>query len=368
MNKILIPFLGANDDACLIVEVNCKNGDLIKKGQILFLIETTKSSIDVEAENDGYFYSNLRIGERRDYGDIVGLISDTEIDEERINIELKSFENNENIHEQKITKKAEMIIRNEKIDLNALTIFSKGREINEALVLNFLNGFAIKNKQIGISTSLERVAIIGGVGGGGALIVIDAMFNNPNQIVIGIYDNNESFHGKLVLGVPVLGGEDVMLSDYKHGKFDTIIIAFNKNLKERQEVYNRYKNLNLSFTNVIEQSVKLRTGVQIGEGNIILANCYIAACTVIDNNNFLSSNVFLEHGNIIGSHNAFGPGVFTSGNVIINNRIRFGTGVFVEPNLSIGNNVVLGSFVLVNKDIPENSVLLRKQDYIIKEN
>lgn len=369
MIKITIPFLGANDDSCVVVDIISKNGNFVKKGQLLFVIETTKSAIDVEAEDEGYFYSNISVGDRKNYGELVALISNSEINDKA---SVESFFNVDEITEKaanvRITKKAELIIKKENIDLESLTAFAKGNEINEALVLSFISTESLKNRKIGMVNSIQRIAIVGGVGGGGALIIADAVLNNNNQIVTGIYDNNESFHGKKILGIKILGGENEMLADYKEGKFDAIVIAFNKNLQERRDAFERYKSLNIQFANVIDKTVQIRNSVEIGDGNIILANSYIAACTVIGDNNFISSNVCLEHGNIVGSHNAFGPGVFTSGNVIIKNKIRFGTGVFIEPNLIVGDNVILGSFVLINTDIPDDTILKRKQDYIIKEN
>lgn len=367
MIKVTIPFLGANDDNCLVVDILIDNGVFVKRGQILFVIETTKSAIDVEADTDGFFFSCLSVGDRKKYGELVAIISKLETEKEVALEELKKSNHVLENEVGRMTKKAELIIQKQGINRDALIKFSAGQEINEAMVTKYLSDFLVNDKKRGFKNSVERIAIVGGVAGGGALIIIDALLNNSTQVATGVYDNNQAFHGKNVLGIPVIGGEEKMLADYKEGKFDSIVIAFNRDLNERQSTYDSYKTLKLPFANVIEASVKFRSGVEIGEGNVILANSYVAACTIIGNNNFISSNVCLEHGNIVGSHNAFGPGVFTSGNVVIKNKIRFGTGVFIEPNLTIGDNVTLGSFVLINMDIADNVVLKRKQDYIVKE-
>lgn len=367
MVKITIPFLGANDNNCLIVETPISNGDFVKRGQLIFSVETTKSAIDVEAEEDGYFYSMLSVGERRDYGDLVAIITSENEKDLAFEILQKANQSPKDEGEIKITKKAEILLKRAGLDRSAVINYAAGQEINEVLVSQYIASFSFNDKRLGFKNSVEKVAVIGGVGGGGALIIIDAVLNNSTQAVTGIYDSNQNFYNKYVLGIPVIGGEEKMIADFREGKFDSIIIAFNRDLDERQSAYDRYKSMGIPFANVIERSVQLRTGVEIGEGNVILANSYIAACTKIGNNNFISSNVCLEHGNIVGSHNAFGPGVFTSGNVIIKNKIRFGTGVYIEPNLTIGNNVTLGSFVLISSNIPDNTGLKRKQDYIIKE-
>jgi len=369
MTNVTIPFLGANDDNCLIVDLLVKNGAYVKKGEILFVLETTKSAMDVEAESEGYFFSSLKVGERKNYGQLVAVIAESE-NEQAATLELIAAENDVKEKNQggvRITKKAEMIMQRNGLDIEKIILFADGLEVNEALINQYLQEFSTKNKKIGLEISNERIAVIGGVSGGGALIIIDSVLRSAKQVVMAVYDNDKVYHGKEVLGVPVMGGEDKMIADFKDGKFQAIVIAFNRNLDERQTTYERYKSMGLRFTNVIDQTVELRMGVEIGEGNVILAKTYIAACTVIGNNNFISSNVCIEHGNSMGSHNAFGPGVFTSGNVVIKNKIRFGTGVFIEPNLIIGDNVTLGSFVFISSNIPDNTVIKKKTDYIIKE-
>ena len=53
MTNIKIPRENANDDTVLITKVFFKNGDIVKKGQILFEFETSKAAIEFEAPCDG---------------------------------------------------------------------------------------------------------------------------------------------------------------------------------------------------------------------------------------------------------------------------------------------------------------------------
>ena len=146
-------------------------------------------------------------------------------------------------------------------------------------------------------------------------------------------------------------------NDLERGVVNGVVIAFNRNLSERHRVFLELVEKDIPFVNIIDPTVDMRTGVQIGTGNVVLGNVYIGACTKIRDNNFISANVVLEHGNSMGSSCAFGPGVFTSGNVKIGDLVRFGTGIFIEPGLTIGSECVVGSGQTIVTSIKDNTVL-----------
>lgn len=51
---IIVPRETVNDDTVTITEWNFKSGDSVKKGDLLLVIETSKASIEVEAQADGF--------------------------------------------------------------------------------------------------------------------------------------------------------------------------------------------------------------------------------------------------------------------------------------------------------------------------
>ena len=357
---IKVPFLGANDTECILVEINAESGTRVEKDQQIGAVETTKTTIEIYSETDGIINWVVETDSELVVGDLMGVITKEIITAEEIqsiiDFESKSEHQQENLN-QLITKKAELIAKKHNINIQMLKDYYAGIDkIKETHVEEYLQVNAKNNFQLGFS-NLERVVIIGGAGGGGALIAIDSLLRCKNKSPVAVLDQNESFHGQDILGVPVLGTIEKLDNLLSDNKFDSAVIAFNKNLNEREKVFNDLKKKGIKFTNIIDDSVSLRSLVDIGEGNIILGNVYIGSCSIIGNNNFISSNVCLEHGNILGNHCAFGPNVTTSGNVHIGDRVRFATGIVIEPNISIGNDSIISSGSVIRENIDENVVV-----------
>ena len=83
MKKIVAPLVSANEDIARIVEILIKNNQHCKKGQIVFVLETSKSSLEVEAEEEGYICSVCKVGDEIKAGDVLALISDNKNSKKR---------------------------------------------------------------------------------------------------------------------------------------------------------------------------------------------------------------------------------------------------------------------------------------------
>ncbi len=362
MRKIIeVPFIGVNDTQCQVSSWEITGNERVKKGTIICILETTKTTIDVEAESEGYFYLIPAIGATVNVGQPLCLFS-TEKETGDINEIARTLAGDAPVAEavsagNGFTKKAQLLLEKHQISADIFQhLHPPDKKITEGDILNYIEGTQKNNKRKGIM-DLERVAIIGGAAGGGALILIDSLFSAKDKTPACIFDRDENFHGKQILGVPVVGSIDQLDHYLKEGKIDSVVIAFNRNLPERTRVFEALKAKGVRFTNVIDPDARIRSGVTVGVGNVILANTYIGACSEIGDNNFISANVFLEHGNILGNGNAFGPGVFTSGNVTIGSGIRFGTGIFIEPNVSIGDNAVIASGAVLTENVDKDTVV-----------
>src|ERR1700760_1643407 len=54
LKEIEVPLLAVNDTTLTVVELPFSAGDAVKKGDVILVLETSKTSYDVEAEVDGY--------------------------------------------------------------------------------------------------------------------------------------------------------------------------------------------------------------------------------------------------------------------------------------------------------------------------
>jgi sugar O-acyltransferase (sialic acid O-acetyltransferase NeuD family) len=254
------------------------------------------------------------------------------------------------------TRKAELLLARHGLTVEDARAHAGGGRVTEEAANAAIAARRTEDARRGFRT-VERIGIIGGGSGGGALIVIDSLMRSGQARAIAVFDRDPALHGREILGVPVVGDSSLAAHWCQEGRIDAVVIAFNRDLAQRQATFEALEREGARFCNVIDSTAELRTGVALGRGNVILGRAYIGACASMCDNNFISGGVWLEHGNRLGSHCAFGPGVATSGNVTIGDRVRFGTGIFVEPGIGIGDDAVLASGAIVTDHVPPGRVL-----------
>jgi len=71
-SPLYVPRVNNNDDSVRVVELRVKEGEFVKRGQILGAVETDKAVLDVPAERDGYVLKILgRSGETASVGSVL---------------------------------------------------------------------------------------------------------------------------------------------------------------------------------------------------------------------------------------------------------------------------------------------------------
>ena len=367
MNSRLVklPALNANDDNGELVKWTCDDRSPVKAGDVIAVIETTKATLDLEAPMAGYCAHLRTQGERIAVGEPVAVIL------ERLDQNPSSFlvpeAAKKPVSERRWTKKAELTARKLGVDI-ALLADQLGRQVNESDVLD------AKRPQIDVGDLVddryprlrrERVLLIGG-GGGGGVITLDAIARTTDQRAAGILDNNPDLHGKTLMGVPVLGANELAKQLWQERYFDAAIIVVTASVDERQRLFEELVSWGIPLTNVIDPSVQIRANVQMGTGNLIMPNGFLAACVTLGDNNFLASHVCIEHHSKVGSHCTLGPRTTTSGAVTIGDRVKFGMGVLVEPYLTIGDEALLPSGSIVTASVPARTVIKLQNTQVLR--
>jgi len=89
--KIVCEQYNANDDIYFIEFIE-QSGNKVNKGDLLVVIETSKATIDLYSDFDGFFYSNIVNTNEIKVGETIGFVSDKKISESQ---ELEKIESNE---------------------------------------------------------------------------------------------------------------------------------------------------------------------------------------------------------------------------------------------------------------------------------
>jgi sugar O-acyltransferase (sialic acid O-acetyltransferase NeuD family) len=394
-HTLKMPKLSANDDQGYLAEWSKQPGNYVNKGEVLCLIETTKSVSEVEAPANGYFSPVANTGDQIEVGGALAVISSEPITMEEAQAMLsdavQTFSPPIPVTGQEagITLKARLLAQQHGLDLTGLG--QNGKRITEDDVRKLidegsraqLQGLIPQASQPQVQPAFskddlmdgrypggrypggrpQKILIIGG--GDGAVQVLDVIAKLPYQRAVAILDDNPGIHGKTVGGVPIIGKLDLdrVTAGFESGDFDAVVISISTIIKLREDVFSRLKARGVRFANIIHPSVVIGSNVNMGEGNVIMAFTHIGACATLGDNNFLSAYCSIEHHGVLGNHCSFGPGVVTSSRVTFGDRVRCGTGIFIEPKISIGADAVIGSGCIIWKDVPERSTLKSKLNY-----
>ncbi|MDZ4202904.1 MAG: biotin/lipoyl-containing protein [Gallionella sp.] len=368
MNTLVrMPSLNANEDQAIVTDWLVEDGAPVSRGTEICIVESTKATHDVSAEEGGFLRHLVSKGQVVKNNQPLAVITATS--NEDYTAYLAALEQAESVtSNRRWTKKAELVAKKIGVDLNALAGRIPDRVISEADVLAF-NKTAFEGTDLledaHPSLRPQRILLIGGGGGGGS-VTLDAISRVRHQRAVGILDNNAALHGKTMMGVPIIGPNSMAAELWTNGSFDAAIICVTGKIDDRAAIFDSLKEQGIRFANVIDPSTVVKSYVSMGEGNLIMGNGYLAPSCTLGDNNFLASHACIEHDSKVGSHCTFGPRTTTSGAVTIGDRVKFGMGVLIEPYLIIGDNSLIPSGCVLTNNVPPNSVIKVQHSQTIK--
>ena len=206
--------------------------------------------------------------------------------------------------------------------------------------------------------------VIVGAGGHGK-VVLDILRRDPDVKVIGFVDDDKTSHGKIIDGIPVLGGLSSLPELIPLYKMDGATIAIGDNIV-RARLFDKMKELGLKPQRAIHPDALIARDVEIGEGVVIAAGVAISVGTRIGNNVIINTGVVIDHDNIIEDHTHISPGVNLAGRVTVGKYTQVGLGATVVEDLTIGGNTTIGAGAVVLSDVPANATAVGVPARVIK--
>ena len=363
-----MPMINANDQSAELVSWSVIDGTLVRKGDTLCIVETTKSAVDVVAEDDGVFRAPVPVGHTYEVGHPIGFLAESA--DEPVP-DLTPPDSHAVIEPEATqaqwTKKAKILADKLGVDLVELANRHSEQVVNEDMVKAAAGGLdslvtptqASKLAPITIpfanENNIQRVLILGG--GGGATLVLDILNRTMNQAAVGILDNNPKMAGKKLMGIPILGEFGLADTLWRDGAFDAVISTIVRDVFDRAAIYDRFMKIGIPFTNVIDPEARIGRDVTIGKGNLIIYGSYLATCVKIGNNNFMAAGTLIEHHSEVGNHCTLGPRTSLAGGVSVGDHVKFGMQVAIEPQLKIGSESVIASGVVVTSHVPARTLV-----------
>lgn len=348
MNEILMPRLGVNDDTVILGQWIVPDKSVVKKGQTIAIIETSKETSELKSDFDGHIIFSVKVGEDVPVGAVVATITDEETIDDNNN-----SEQNEVADTRTYTNKARALLEEHpEIDVSKLP--SEGI-IKESDILKQIK------KPYHIEDTMSNHILIYGRGGLCKDIIDIVRQTNAYQIdgIIDFYYPEVSE----LYGIPVLGGVKELKDIYEKG-YHKIISAvafwgdtYTKHYRRNPAI--RLKQLGFEFVNVIDRSSSIANNVKMGEGNLICANVYVGPDAQIGSDVILNAGCIVNHDCIVSDHCHIASGAILAGEVIVGENTLIGQGAIIHAGVKIGSNVTINNGCTVFKDVREGTIVTK---------
>ncbi|MEP3274903.1 MAG: NeuD/PglB/VioB family sugar acetyltransferase [Stappiaceae bacterium] len=358
MNKtdILAPRLNANEDELLVTEILTSVGTDVKVGDILFIVETTKASFDVESTADGTVNSiEVEQGKMVDVGAVLARI---DVAGAAVGGDSAQLQTSTSVSENvKTTTKAKMRAQELNVDLAAVTPVD-GRigvaevEAAAAIAGNRNTG---DGNSAGEELSTQRAVVFGG--GGHAATIADLIFANGWD-VIGAVDAKMAKGTKVASGLEVIGSDTDLEEIYASGVHNAFIGVGGADSSEtRKKIYDRLQEIGFVLPHLVHPSAHIGVDVKIGPATYVLPNAMVGPRCRIGANVVVNSSVTVAHDCKIEDHAHLAPGAILAGMVRVGAMSVVGMGSTVLFNCKIGRNCLIHNLSSVVSNIPDGKIV-----------
>ena len=358
MKPVLVPTTDVNSETGLLLAWHAGDRSEVEAGETIAEIETSKAIIDVPAPEAGFLLHAAREGAEvrltepvaRLFADVNALEAYAEEEQRR---RAEAAESGPRATEPARRRAEELGVDLASIGGDSLITVGM---VEAAAAAATTATIELPDPLPGVA-ALPRIALFGAAFG--ATQVIDILQAAGSGTAVAIADDDASRWAGEVMGVPVVGGFERLVTLFGKGAFDAAIIAIGT-VPARARLREALAANGIPLANAIDPTARIAAGVTFGTGNIVCAFCHFGVGTVVGDNNFLSACNSYDHHNRLGSDIATGPACTTSGLVVLGDRVRLGTGIHIEPHVELGDDVQVASGSVIVASVPAGHAVKRR--------
>jgi sugar O-acyltransferase (sialic acid O-acetyltransferase NeuD family) len=354
--SITIPLLNPNEPETLLSAIHVSEGQQVSKGDSICILETTKSTVELEADNSGYIIG-LRYSQGQTImaGDLLCYLSDspewTPPDTDRSYKENDSLKNTP--EGLRITQPALNLAREHNLNLEALPI---GPLITEQDIQPRLKNAAgagiLQPESVFDATS---IIIFGGGGHGKSLI--DLLHALGSYQILGIVDDSLK-PGEEVMGVPVLGGGEVLPELYNQGTYLAVnAVGGIGNLQIRMDIFQRLAKARFVCPAVVHPTAVIEPSATLSPGVQIFSQAYIGSDARIGYGTIVNTGAIVSHDCVLGDFVNISPGAILAGMVQVDSGSLVGMGATINLEVKVGSRARIGNGATIKSEVPVNYVI-----------
>ncbi len=378
---VLYPLLNANEPEAMLAALHVSEGQRVAGGDLLFTLETTKSTAEVTAESPG-FVAGLRAarGQTVRAGDIFCYLAETadwsppptedskpakaSNPDEASNPDRDSTTGAAAVPAGlRITRPALALAQQAGLDLANLPV---GPLVTEKMLREFIGNMEAWAKDragrepapTGLNIQISGMSdtlIYGGGGHGKALI--DLLRSLGTYHLVGVADDGMP-RGETVMGLPVLGGQEVLAGLYNQG----VRLAVNAvggigNVAIRIKVFDALAQAGFTCPAVVHPSAWVEPSASLAAGVQVFPHAYVGSEARVGYGSIVNTGAIVSHECVLGECVNISPGAMLAGSVQVGDRVLIGMGVTVNLHVQIGAGARVGNSATVKANVPPDGIV-----------
>lgn len=346
---VRVPLVNPNEPEAWIAALHVAEGDEVRAGDVMATLETTKSTVELEAERAGYV-AGLRgeVGQQIRAGAVLCWISNTP-EWEPPSAEEPAAPAPTDL---RLTDPARALAERMDLDLEQL---ARGVLITEAKVRQI----AAEREVGGVADLPEAnpntLLVYGGGGHGKAVIELIRAVGGLE--VVGVVDDGIPA-GTHVMGVEVIGGGE-RLADLRG---DGVGLAVNAvggigDIGSRVDVFQRLRAAHFEFPTLVHPTAFVEPSAELAQGVQIFPHAYVGSQAGLGFGVIVNTSAVVSHDCRLEDYVNVAPGSMLAGDVRVGAQTLIGMGVTVNLSVRIGQGARLGNSAVVKDDVPAGAVV-----------
>jgi len=198
-----------------------------------------------------------------------------------------------------------------------------------------------------------------GIGAGGhARMLLEALRGRDDVEIVGLVDADPAMKGRSVLGVRVLGGDEMLAELARTGVHHAFLgVGGVGDNSRRSTVFESARALGFEFLSVVHPTAIVSPSADIGEGSCVFPGAIVGAGTRLGRNVIINTGAIVEHDCTLGDHVHVASGAVLAGGVSVEEGAHVGAGATVKQGVHIGRGAVVGLGAAVIDDVPDGATV-----------
>ena len=357
---VTIPLISTNEPEALLAGLSVSEGQQVRAGELLCTLETTKSTQELLAESDGYIVGlRLAEGQSAAAGELLCYLSDTpDWTPPVVNPPIQGGEQGAAIEQLppglRITQPALALARQGGLDLSRLPVGPLVTEIHVRRLIDQPPG-AVAWAAPQVAYDPTALVIYGGGGHGKSLIDLVRLLGVYR--LVGIIDDGLP-KGEAILGVPVLGGSEILPELHASGTRLAInAVGGIGDIGVRIRVFQKLAEAGFTCPAVVHPTAHVETSAALSPGVQVFAHAYVGSDSRVGYGVIVNTGAIVSHDCRLDDYTNISPGAILAGEVHIGPAALIGMGATINLRAKIGAGARIGNGATVKSDVPEKGVV-----------